>query len=190
MFENLPRSAQCDLFWVRLKAIVKAKGGDIEQKFSSFLAERRSQFKLFCHLAYGFPNYPATSKSSKQVFFQCRDCGKFYKYERNLQSHLKNECFFYCGYDPLGKLAAIQRKDQFTLNTVVNENASFKCKKCSKTYKYQSSLYNHVTYECGNPPKFQCPVCPYKAHRKGNLAFHIKNRHPEFAMFSVQEMGI
>lgn len=98
--------------------------------------------------------------------------------------------FFYCGYDPLGKLAAIQRKDQFTLNSVVNENTPFKCKKCSKTYKYQSSLYNHVTYECGNPPKFQCPVCPHKAHRKGNLAFHIKSRHPEFEIFSVQEMGI
>lgn len=50
---------------------------------------------------------------------------------------------------------------------------------CGKTYTHSASLYNHKTYNCGKKPQFQCPYCPAKSSRKGNLKSHIIAKHTD-----------
>ncbi|KAF6197385.1 hypothetical protein GE061_020269 [Apolygus lucorum] len=38
---------------------------------------------------------------------------------------------------------------------------------CDSSYKKKNTLNYHLKFECGKPPQFTCPLCPYKAHRKG-----------------------
>lgn len=54
---------------------------------------------------------------------------------------------------------------------------SFVCNICKKTYKYISTLKTHQKFECNMEPKFQCPVCPFKTKRKGNLNSHLSFKH-------------
>ncbi|PSN32894.1 hypothetical protein C0J52_13316 [Blattella germanica] len=53
----------------------------------------------------------------------------------------------------------------------------FICKSCGKVYRWKRTLQYHVRFECGKEPKFQCPYCPLKSKRKGNIAAHIKYLH-------------
>lgn len=53
----------------------------------------------------------------------------------------------------------------------------YNCKKCTKSYKYATSLYNHVRYECGKDPGFFCNFCDYRAKRKHCLKDHIRGVH-------------
>lgn len=53
----------------------------------------------------------------------------------------------------------------------------FVCNICKKTYKYISTLKTHQKFECNVEPKFQCPVCPFKTKRKGNLNSHLSFKH-------------
>lgn len=52
---------------------------------------------------------------------------------------------------------------------------------CGKTYKYKSSLRNHLR-ECGVEPQFTCSVCLRKFTQKGNLKAHLLKLHPEIAI--------
>ncbi|XP_050503455.1 zinc finger protein OZF-like [Diabrotica virgifera virgifera] len=58
-------------------------------------------------------------------------------------------------------------------------DSQFACRHCGKRYKWKSTMRRHEQDECGDQePKFQCPLCPYKAKQKGNLRVHIKKHHP------------
>lgn len=53
----------------------------------------------------------------------------------------------------------------------------FKCKNCGKSYRWKTSLYNHLRLECGKEPRLQCPHCPYRAKLNWNLQKHIRTKH-------------
>ncbi|KAG5876175.1 hypothetical protein JTB14_017884 [Gonioctena quinquepunctata] len=59
----------------------------------------------------------------------------------------------------------------------VTKGSIFHCKVCRRTYKYASSLYNHVRFECGKEPKFMCKFCSYRAKRKHCLKDHLRFIH-------------
>ncbi|XP_063228448.1 longitudinals lacking protein-like isoform X8 [Bacillus rossius redtenbacheri] len=54
---------------------------------------------------------------------------------------------------------------------------NFRCSKCGKSYGYKKNLLRHENYECGKPPRFQCPFCLTRASHKCNLMMHIRNIH-------------
>lgn len=54
---------------------------------------------------------------------------------------------------------------------------SFPCESCGKIYKWRRTLQNHIKVECGKDPQFQCPYCPLRSKRKGNISAHIKAVH-------------
>lgn len=54
----------------------------------------------------------------------------------------------------------------------------FKCKTCGKSYRWKTSLYNHMRLECGKVAQFQCPHCPHRAKLSWNLQKHIRSKHP------------
>lgn len=53
----------------------------------------------------------------------------------------------------------------------------FRCSTCGKMYRHQPSLWKHRRYECGQVPRFACPLCPHRAKRKHHLVYHLQARH-------------
>ncbi|KAJ3635632.1 hypothetical protein MTP99_008525 [Tenebrio molitor] len=47
------------------------------------------------------------------------------------------------------------------------------CPNCGKTYKYNTSLYNHQKYECGKSKSFKCLVCNKAFWHKQSLKNHV-----------------
>lgn len=48
---------------------------------------------------------------------------------------------------------------------------------CGRSYKLLSSLQRHLTFECGVPKKFFCPLCDKSYTRKESLKFHMTEKH-------------
>ncbi|KAJ4427510.1 hypothetical protein ANN_25158 [Periplaneta americana] len=40
------------------------------------------------------------------------------------------------------------------------------CPHCTKRYKFRTSLYRHLKFECGKEPSFHCPHCSYMTKQK------------------------
>ncbi|XP_029345121.1 longitudinals lacking protein, isoforms N/O/W/X/Y isoform X6 [Acyrthosiphon pisum] len=53
----------------------------------------------------------------------------------------------------------------------------YECPKCSRTYKWRSSLKSHLQNECGKEPRCLCPHCPYRCKVRSNLLKHVRNYH-------------
>ncbi|XP_030765784.1 zinc finger protein 536-like [Sitophilus oryzae] len=70
------------------------------------------------------------------------------------------------------------KSDNFD-STDNDEILPFVCPKCGRSYKWKSSLRNHVNMECGKEPQFECPYCEYKAKQKGHVIRHIGRLHNE-----------
>ena len=73
------------------------------------------------------------------------------------------------GFPSLGSVAA--------MIVLGDRPPSHVCKTCGHVFKYLRNLHNHLKYECGKQPSFQCTFCPYKAKLKGNLKKHMTVRH-------------
>ncbi|KAJ8894870.1 hypothetical protein PR048_000177 [Dryococelus australis] len=59
----------------------------------------------------------------------------------------------------------------------------FCCPRCFKSYKFKTSLYRHIKFECGKDPRFQCPRCPYMTKQKAPMKRHIITIHAGLTMF-------
>ncbi|XP_039284595.1 zinc finger and BTB domain-containing protein 17 isoform X5 [Nilaparvata lugens] len=53
------------------------------------------------------------------------------------------------------------------VQSIGDSKKPFHCDRCGKAYSHKSSVFNHQNYECGQLPKFECPHCYKKFHRKG-----------------------
>lgn len=58
-----------------------------------------------------------------------------------------------------------------------NQVTLFTCPNCNKHYKNKGSFMKHTKNECGKSPKFHCPFCNYKSHRKYNMNVHVALVH-------------
>ncbi|EEB15978.1 zinc finger protein, putative [Pediculus humanus corporis] len=64
----------------------------------------------------------------------------------------------------------------------------FKCNDCGRKYSFLGTLKRHKKLECGKPPQFQCPLCSYRCHQKGNLRVHIRGRHKYVQQYSSETL--
>ncbi|KAF7284980.1 hypothetical protein GWI33_012761 [Rhynchophorus ferrugineus] len=75
------------------------------------------------------------------------------------------------------------QSETFTLQTpqipMLEGNPIFPCYQCGRTYKAKRSLWRHHKYECQRDPKFQCPICTYKAKQKCTVVAHVCSKHPD-----------
>ncbi|KAG8259304.1 hypothetical protein J6590_014773 [Homalodisca vitripennis] len=121
------------------------------------------------------------TKDGKQTF-SCDKCGKIYRHRRSLWLHDKYECGkppqFICPYCPY---LAKRKSHMKTHLALKHSEVSDSWNDCGKTYTHKRSLWLHGKYECGKPPQFLCPFCPYKAKLKGNLKTHVLIKHPAAA---------
>ncbi|CAD6201878.1 GSCOCG00002830001-RA-CDS [Cotesia congregata] len=70
-----------------------------------------------------------------------------------------------------------------------NNSRSYFCptKSCTKSFKYKRSLVEHLKYQCGKPPRFQCIYCDHKNNFKNRIRAHYKLEHPD--MEQVRRFG-
>lgn len=71
----------------------------------------------------------------------------------------------------------LQENIDFTNGHESSFSMSFHCPKCGKIYKQKQTLTRHLTYECGQDPKFVCEVCLKKFKQKIHLRSHFLRCH-------------
>ncbi|EZA51258.1 Longitudinals lacking protein, isoforms A/B/D/L [Ooceraea biroi] len=54
----------------------------------------------------------------------------------------------------------------------------FPCPRCRKSYTTKSAVTAHFKYDCGKPPRFECPYCGKLSKKKFNIQDHIRHKHP------------
>lgn len=62
---------------------------------------------------------------------------------------------------------------------------------CGRRYsgKYRKTvLTNHLRYECGKAPTFQCDICFKKFHLKGNRKTHMLTVHKTLPNVNVTKL--
>ncbi|KAJ9593508.1 hypothetical protein L9F63_014938 [Diploptera punctata] len=93
-------------------------------------------------------------------------------------------------YAPTGNLEMLwtsltsSSQSQFSVqewNSPTSENSDIvlihPCPHCTKRYKFRTSLYRHLKFECGKEPTFRCPHCAYMTKQKAPMQRHIRNTH-------------
>ncbi|KAG7205681.1 hypothetical protein KM043_007630 [Ampulex compressa] len=61
----------------------------------------------------------------------------------------------------------------------------YRCRICGKGYATKKNLYRHTHYECGRPPRFQCPHCSHKCKQKSNVYLHVRKIHPGLEVYAM-----
>lgn len=66
----------------------------------------------------------------------------------------------------------------------------FICPQCpERVYKCVGSLKNHLRSECGIPPGYACPLCPFQTYTKRNLLNHMERRWCKNQRYTRLESG-
>ncbi|XP_014487857.1 PREDICTED: zinc finger X-chromosomal protein-like, partial [Dinoponera quadriceps] len=55
----------------------------------------------------------------------------------------------------------------------------YPCHKCGKSFTRKNNLYNHLKFQCGQLPKFNCPYCTYRTKHSSNVRSHVRRIHPD-----------
>ncbi|CAL7939907.1 unnamed protein product [Xylocopa violacea] len=58
------------------------------------------------------------------------------------------------------------------------DNARYSCPKCERSYRHLHHMLRHCKFECGSPPRFQCPYCGMRSKQSNNVYKHIRIKHP------------
>ncbi|XP_022186356.1 longitudinals lacking protein, isoforms A/B/D/L-like isoform X2 [Nilaparvata lugens] len=58
-----------------------------------------------------------------------------------------------------------------------DSDSRYPCHKCGRVYRWKHTRDNHAKNECGQDPRFQCPLCPHRSKRAPNLRIHIYLKH-------------
>ncbi|KYN19546.1 hypothetical protein ALC57_08022, partial [Trachymyrmex cornetzi] len=125
-----------------------------------------------------------SSREQNAKSFPCGNCNSVFSMKHNLQYHWRIECGQppryncpYCAYrtkHPSNVRAhvrqvrpvAMQRFHAHSNQCVYNpdgaqQNRNYPCHKCGNAFTRKNNLYNHLKFQCGQLPRFNCPYCSY-----------------------------
>ncbi|CAH2324137.1 zinc finger ZFPM1 [Pelobates cultripes] len=137
---------------------VKEEPGETSQSSSSL-----PEFQLLPQQA-GMAAILATAVVNKDVF-PCKDCGIWYRSERNLQAHL----MYYCASRQSSTSPSMEEKPK---DTYPNERIC-PFPQCKKSCPSASSLEIHMRSHSGERP-FVCLICLSAFTTKANCERHLK----------------
>ncbi|KYM90899.1 hypothetical protein ALC53_01665, partial [Atta colombica] len=126
-----------------------------------------------------------SSREQNAKSFPCGNCNSVFSMKHNLQYHWRIECGQppryncpYCAYrtkHPSNVRAhvrqirpvAMQRFHAHSNQCVYNldgvqQNRNYPCHKCGNAFTRKNNLYNHLKFQCGQLPRFNCPYCSYR----------------------------
>ncbi|XP_010842303.1 PREDICTED: zinc finger protein ZFPM1 [Bison bison bison] len=115
----------------------------------------------------GMASILATAVVNKDVF-PCKDCGIWYRSERNLQAHL----LYYCASRQGAGSPAVATPDEKPKETYPNERVC-PFPQCRKSCPSASSLEIHMRSHSGERP-FVCLICLSAFTTKANCERHLK----------------
>ncbi|XP_076238024.1 uncharacterized protein LOC143181488 isoform X11 [Calliopsis andreniformis] len=67
---------------------------------------------------------------------------------------------------------------RYVYNVKNAERRSYPCHKCSNVFTRKNNLYNHLKFQCGQSPRFNCPYCSYRTRHSSNVRSHVRRMHP------------
>lgn len=53
----------------------------------------------------------------------------------------------------------------------------FACPRCNKDYSQRKNMRRHLRLECGQEPKYPCPICSLRFKRHNQMSGHMMARH-------------
>lgn len=59
----------------------------------------------------------------------------------------------------------------------IHQQQRFKCPRCGKDYSQRKNMRRHYRLECGQEPKYPCPVCNLRFKRHNQMSGHMLTRH-------------
>ncbi|XP_050455573.1 longitudinals lacking protein, isoforms A/B/D/L-like isoform X37 [Cataglyphis hispanica] len=71
----------------------------------------------------------------------------------------------------------------------MRQNRSYPCHKCGNVFTRKNNLYNHLKFQCGQLPRFNCPYCSYRTKHSSNVRSHVRRIHPDQRVY-VLDMRI
>ncbi|XP_076238020.1 uncharacterized protein LOC143181488 isoform X8 [Calliopsis andreniformis] len=66
----------------------------------------------------------------------------------------------------------------------------FPCPNCTSVYSQKYSLNRHLTYECGQEPRFKCPHCDYRCKKSANVYEHVRRRHKNCQVYAIDILKV
>lgn len=60
---------------------------------------------------------------------------------------------------------------------------NYSCHKCGNVFTRKNNLYNHLKFQCGQLPRFNCPYCSYRTRHSSNVRSHIRRMHPDQVVY-------
>ncbi|XP_035728104.1 longitudinals lacking protein, isoforms A/B/D/L-like isoform X15 [Vespa mandarinia] len=140
----------------------------------------------------------------QQPRFQCPYCSYRAKQRQNAYSHVRNvhrKCDVYT-IDIIDNQVHNAKESKFKKKCSNNElqdvkgswnkrirascyRKKFLCPKCPSSFGYKHDLNRHLSYECGQAPRFQCPHCCYRTKQRHNVYSHIRNKHKIPEVYAV-----
>lgn len=58
-----------------------------------------------------------------------------------------------------------------------DESQRYKCPRCGKDYSQRKNMRRHYRLECGQEPKYPCPICSLRFKRHNQMSGHMLTRH-------------
>ncbi|XP_077386951.1 uncharacterized protein LOC144024501 [Festucalex cinctus] len=105
--------------------------------------------------------------------FKCRECGKIFKYNHNLQRHMS--C--HTGEKPFGCIECGRKFNQKASldrhKRVHTGEKPFSCMFCGKNFTRRGSLTSHMRFHTGEKP-FACSICKKSYNNRGTLVKHMR----------------
>ncbi|XP_039284544.1 zinc finger protein 425-like [Nilaparvata lugens] len=137
---------------------------------------------------FGVCSSSADFASFRTKPFSCDKCSKSYINRGHLRRHLVYEC----GKQPQFQCPICAHRCKLKENmkkhiVIKHDGRKYACpNNCGKMYSYKKGLNQHLKYECGLNPNFQCNFCHFRSKFKFNLTKHIAVKHgPKFDMIFV-----
>ncbi|XP_053974135.1 longitudinals lacking protein, isoforms A/B/D/L-like isoform X26 [Hylaeus volcanicus] len=69
------------------------------------------------------------------------------------------------------------------------QNRSYPCHKCGNAFTRKNNLYNHLKFQCGQLPRFNCPYCSYRTRHSSNVRSHVRRMHPGLRVYVLDVRG-
>ncbi|XP_046610295.1 longitudinals lacking protein, isoforms N/O/W/X/Y isoform X2 [Neodiprion virginianus] len=127
----------------------------------------------------------------------CPKCGAGYKSAQSMRMHVRYECGLdprfqcpHCGLRTRDASIKLKKRSQHC-HTVksklnqTNENIRFMCPKCKRDFSCKGNRNRHVNYDCGHPPRFQCPYCKLRSKQTSYIYWHVRNKHPGLEVYTL-----